>query len=395
MNVRVVSQDRKLYNLCREIRDDLPGCKWQLVAAEPQDGTSNTDLYIWDFEPDVAVPPALRQEPCRHLFLVNRKDVATFHTCFARPDANLLLKPVPRTTLAAFLGLAVSAQAERISTTSGIRAERNEILQCLIQANLKLQEFDQDRTNFLARALHDFRAPLTAIGGYCDLLLNDILGPLREEQKEVLRKMDRSTQRLSKMTSAMFELSVGRQVNVRLDSREGDIQECIEQALHEAYPMAAAKDIAIATDLDPAIGSLAFDPRLIEQVLVNLLDNACKFTPKAGTVELVGYPFFWERRAASGPTSLAGDRRCQQSQRPNTYRIDILNSGLPIPGEHLKHIFEEYTSYSGGQDRSGGGLGLAICKMIVTRHDGRVWAENRDSGPAFSFVLPVRTNKSA
>jgi signal transduction histidine kinase len=56
----------------------------------------------------------------------------------------------------------------------------------------------------------------------------------------------------------------------------------------------------------------------------------------------------------------------------------------------LSTIFEEYTSYAGGQDRSGGGLGLAVSRMIATQHDGGVWAENTDRGPKFSFVLPVR-----
>jgi signal transduction histidine kinase len=364
-----------------------------LADGGTENGTSDTDLYIWDFEPERAVPPGLRQESCKHLFLVNRKDVATFHTCLGRADANILLKPVTRTTLSAFLGLAVSAHAERLSAANGMRAERDEILQCLIQTNLKLQEFDQDRTNFLARALHDFRAPLTAISGYCDLLVNEALGPLQENQKDVLRKMNRSTERLSRMVSAMFQLSVGRQVNMRPDSREGDIRECVEQALHEVYSIAAGKDISITTDLDPAIGLLFFEPGQIEQVLINLLDNACKFTPKAGLIEIMGYPFFWDRRMTASSMPFAGERRRQNSQKPNAYRIDILNSGLPIPDEHLGDIFEEFTSYSGGQDRSGGGLGLAICRMIITRHDGRMWAENRANGPSFSFVLPVRTTK--
>jgi len=57
--------------------------------------------------------------------------------------------------------------------------------------------------------------------------------------------------------------------------------------------------------------------------------------------------------------------------------------------EHLQSVFEEYTSYGGSQDRSGGGLGLAICKMILTAHKGRIWAENTSTGARLSFVLPL------
>jgi hypothetical protein len=83
------------------------------------------------------------------------------------------------------------------------------------------------------------------------------------------------------------------------------------------------------------------------------------------------------------------ERRRHMIQNANSYRIDIKDSGAPIPQEHLERIFEEYTSYSGGRDRSGGGLGLSICRMIINQHDGRVWAENTDAGPMFSFALPT------
>jgi signal transduction histidine kinase len=76
-------------------------------------------------------------------------------------------------------------------------------------------------------------------------------------------------------------------------------------------------------------------------------------------------------------------------EEPNAYRVDIRDSGNSIPAEHIDHIFEEYTSYAGGRDRSGGGLGLAISRMIVDQHDGRIWAENTESGPMFSIVLPA------
>jgi signal transduction histidine kinase len=123
--------------------------------------------------------------------------------------------------------------------------------------------------------------------------------------------------------------------------------------------------------------------------LINILDNACKFTAKAGSIEVRGYGFFWERRATRSTVTLASERRQRSLHEPNTYRIDIRDSGNLIPYEHLGRIFEEYTSYSGGRDRSGGGLGLAICKMIVTQHDGHIWAENTEFGPLFSFVIPL------
>ena len=125
---------------------------------------------------------------------------------------NVLLKPVARATLLAFLSGAKQQTSEPQEESGGridaLRGERDLMLQFLIQANLKLQEYDQERNNFLARSVHDFRAPLTAIGGYCGLLLEEELGPLTEEQREVLGRMQNSTTRLSRLSDAMFQLSI-------------------------------------------------------------------------------------------------------------------------------------------------------------------------------------------
>jgi signal transduction histidine kinase len=388
MYVKLVSEDRDLYKLCRESLGEIPGHNWNISAVASPEDDVGSDLWLWDYHPAMVLPEYTTHSPSKHLFLVHRKDLAGFRSR-ASVDAHILLKPVTRATLAAFLGLAVSAHDDRTSIANSLRADRDEILQCLIQTNLKLQEYDQDRTTFLARAVHDFRAPLTAISGYCGLLLGEPLGPLTESQREVLRRMQHSTKRLSRMAAAMFQLSVGRHVKRRLDLQRGDIRECLEQALHEITPFADDKAIAITTDLAPCDHPLYFEADQIEQVLINVLDNACKFTPRAGAIELRGYPHFWERRATKSFLPPAAERRRHTVPEPNTYRIDIRDSGNAIPTEHIDHIFEEYTSYAGGRDRSGGGLGLAISRMIITQHEGRVWAENTELGPMFSIVLPV------
>jgi signal transduction histidine kinase len=389
MKINLLSADSDLHKMCREIVGQLPGRGGHSLVTAEAAGNGSADLHIWDVRADSVLPKNLDRCLSKYLFLLDRKDVAGFRESLPQAEANILLKPLTRATLSAFLGLAVAAHEERVSTASSLRADRDDILQCLIQTNLKLQEFDQDRTNFLARALHDFRAPLTAVSGYCGLLLNEALGPLNEDQREVLQRMQHSTKRLSRMTAAMFQLSVGRRVKRRPNLTDADIRECIEQALHEITPMADGKSISVSVDLSPDTPVLHLEQGLIEQVLVNLLDNACKFTPKAGRIEIRGYPYFWERRSSRNAVAFDAERRRSESRRPNAYRVDIVDSGPPVPPEHLEDIFEEYTSYSGGQDRSGGGLGLAICRMIVAQHEGHVWAENTSAGPAFSFLIPI------
>lgn len=389
MTIHLLSTDGELYKLCREILADTAelGRSCTLSAVSPDDPWREADLYIWDFHPNLVLPEHVNWNPLRHIFLVDRKDLPVFHAATGVEEGNVLLKPVARATLSTFLTQALSS-----GTAKSLRADRDEMLQCLIQTNLKLQEYDQDRTAFLARAVHDFRAPLTALNGYCGLLRGEELGSLNEDQKEVLRHMQHSARRLSRMASAMFQLSVGRHLKSLPDLQAGDIRECLDQALHEIVPFADEKSISINSEMEPGDG-LYFEAGQIEQLLMNILDNACKFTPKAGSIEIRGYPFFWERRHAAAELPFPVERRHRFNQEPNSYRIDISDSGAAIPVEHLAEIFEEYTSYAGGRDRSGGGLGLAICKMIVTQHDGRIWAMNGEAGPVFSVLLPMRRSK--
>jgi signal transduction histidine kinase len=390
MIVHLVSPDPELHNLCREIIAEMPECtgKWTLSASQDIDSAiriKEADLKIWDFYRNFTIGDRFRGvNGARHVFLVDRNDLAMFEECTATAEAHILLKPLTRASLATFLISAASRGSEKC-----LRADRDEVFQCLIQTNLKLQEYDHDRTTFLARAVHDFRAPLTAISGYCGLLLNEPIGDLNETQREVIRRMHNSAKRLSRMANAMFELSVGRQIRRTPELQTGDIRECIDQALHETAPFADEKAISISTDIEACDSELYFESGRIVQVLVNILDNACKFTPRNGSIEIRGYPFFWERRRAEAQAQLPAERRRAADYAPNSYRVDISDSGAPIPGDHLRRIFEEYTSYGGPRDRSGGGLGLAICKLIVMQHEGCIYVENKDSGPVFSFLLPI------
>lgn len=394
MKVLLASTDADLFQLCRDILDEYDGLDWHLSKVTPGIGPADVDLYIWDGAPATDFARETDQRFSKHLFLLHSAEVATFRENLGATEAAILLKPITRTALSAFLGLAASTVRDHLSTPSSLRTDRDEMLQCLIQSNLELQQYEQDRTNFLTRAVHDFRAPLTATGGYCGLLLGGALGPLAEEQKEVLRRMQHSIKRLSRMASAMFELGVGRHVKRQPDLQPGDIREPVEQALHEITPFADAKNISLSVDLVPQTGMVHLEPGQIEQVLMNLLDNACKFTPNGGAIEVRGYPTFWERRTSRQGCAPVAERRYLDSRSPNSYRLDIQDSGPPIPPEHIAKLFEEYTSYVGGKDRSGGGLGLAICKMIVNTHAGRLWMENTEYGPRFSFVLPAHSPKS-
>jgi len=385
----VISSNLDLVGLCRDVLRELAEARGDIRLPARGDRDAHSEICLWDYDSveTTPMPEEFRGNPT--LYLVHPTQLDALLRTEPGAEGHILLKPLTRPVLRSFLWSVDPSEESSVSSVVGtLRANRDDLLQRLLQANLRLQEYDQQRTNFIARAVHDFRAPLTALAGYCGLLASGQLGPLNDDQGEALRRMEHSSKRLTRMASAMFELSVGPKIMRQPDLREGDILERIKQALHEIRPLVREKQISLkAEDIVPPGRPLYFEASEIEQVLINLLDNACKFSHSDGAIEIRGYPYFWERRflvRGSAPR----ERRLDDVRVPNAYRIDIKDTGPGIPADRLHHIFEEYTSYAGPQDRSGGGLGLAICRLIMARHEGHIWADSHKNGAIFSFVLP-------
>src|ERR1035438_1211592 len=103
MDIRLVSQDAELYELCRETLADIPGHLWNLSATTQDEVSEGADLYIWDFGPASSLPAHVDWTPSKNLFLVNRKDLTTFRKITESDELHILLKPVIRSTLSVFL----------------------------------------------------------------------------------------------------------------------------------------------------------------------------------------------------------------------------------------------------------------------------------------------------
>ena len=399
MRIRLISSDRFLHKLCREVLLGFRNQAWDFGMVPSYEQARGSDLLLWDFPREMPFPERNdvdAEQQC--IFLIARRHLKLLQRRTELRGFNLVLKPVNPVLLRALLEGALSRYESRGlegQVAEQMRLERDEMLQHLLHANLRLQEYDQDRTNFLAHSVHDLRDPLTAVHGYCSLLLGNQLGPLNPEQTKTLERMERSVRRLSRLTAAMFQMSVGPQAPRNPARRVGDIQACITQAVHEIKPVLESKNIELRMEVSPPSGKLHIDEMQIEQLLVNLLDNACRFTPRKGTIAVRANTAFWDRRHAlmTEPQEFP-DRRRSTSCDPNAYRIEVRDSGPGIPSGELERIFEEYTTASSSNDWSRAGLGLAICHEIVDAHQGIVFAESTGQGANFVVMLPFADKTS-
>lgn len=391
MRVRLVSKDLSLYQVCREALLAHPERQWDFGKISVWEPGLSADLWIWDCDSAEEFPSEswLREEQV--IFVVDRTKLALSRELLPIEPARILLKPVRPQLMQTFLQqILAPAILPPVHQVAGrIRSDRDMLLQHLLEANLTLQEYDQDRAGFLARMAHDLRAPIVAIAGYCGLLLDRRLGPLNTEQLKALDRMQHSAKRMTRLSNAMLQISMGRELSVEPMMKFGDLGARIKEAVGEVTPVAESKRLKIQVDVTPSPESLLFEPWQIEQVLVNLLDNSCRLTPRGGNISIKAYPVFWERRSR-GITEAhqEGERRSTSVQKPNAYRVEVRDSGPGLGDRRQSQVFDELRSDSPYDGSPRAGLGLSICHQIISAHKGQIVAEPNENGATFAFVLP-------
>jgi signal transduction histidine kinase len=380
--VCIVGSNQKLADACRVNLEHLCPDGYHIKECASWDASSGCDIYIWDFESSPPLPSAMvTAEEASKVVIINKRSLSSVRRELPDADFTYLQSPVTPLSLRAVLESAIARLQLRRGngmSSSRLKLDRDRILQQLLETNLKLREYDQDRTNFLTRAIHDIRVPLTAIQGYCDLFLDGQLGSVDPEQTMILERMQRNLTKLCSLVSAMMDLGTGSQVTDKLKLEHASIEVCVQQAVLQILLFVEKKQINLELDIEPPNGMLFFDAERLEQVVVNLLDNACKFTPKGGSIAVRGRSISAEGLGKVGFLEATAG-----------YRIDIKDTGRGINPDLLERIFDEHTCYGNPMDRSGSGLGLAICRMIMQAHNGRIWAESCTQGASFSMVLPL------
>jgi len=239
----------------------------------------------------------------------------------------------------------------------------------------------------LASAAHELKTPLAIMGGYLNLLLAQKLGPLNRRQMEVLSEMQANGARLANFVQNLLTYATLKVDRFEMQYEVGDINDCVRE-IAEVWAQ-RFQDKAVAFYFLPSdkLKPFPFDYYKVQHIVSNLLDNAMKYTPSAGTVWLHIEPYFWERRTIQRPPIV--ERRRQRVTSPNCCRISVSDTGPGIAPEFQHEIFDEYFRLTPEGTRADGyGLGLAIGRRLVQAAGGKIWVESEPgAGSKFSFLL--------
>src|SRR5215472_6235399 len=234
------------------------------------------------------------------------------------------------------------------------------------------------RSKFLSMIAHELRSPLNAIHGYLDLVLDDIAGPVNEQQREFIQRARSGSEHLYALLEDLLIIARADSGQLHLNREEASLEEIITSAREELEITAIDNGISIDIDIDADFPPIYVDGIRVQQVLRNLLSNALRFTPSGGDIAVSA------RVRYSEPAS-------PQETQKEWVEVRVRDSGIGISPPHQLRIFERFYQVprSEGGRSTGQGLGLAIVKMIVELHGGQVLLESIPSrGSTFIFTLP-------
>lgn len=258
-------------------------------------------------------------------------------------------------------------------TDSSIRDENGQAVGLLMVFTdvTEARELAQAREDLSSMIVHDLRGPLTAIMtslGFLDEIV-PLDNPLRPAVQQTAEVSLRATRKLLNLVDSLLDISKLESGVIVLDREPMQLGPLCSHVMDELKPVAKAMEVNLTANIPDQLPILSVDTDKIERVLLNLVDNAIKFTPAGGEVNITAYP---------EPDSAF-------------VRVEVCDTGTGIPDEYKNQLFDRYVQLNGQKGRRRGtGLGLTFCRMAVEAHGGRIWIEDNPAGGAvFNFTLPV------
>jgi signal transduction histidine kinase len=232
----------------------------------------------------------------------------------------------------------------------------------------RLTELNQLKSNFIANVSHELRTPLTHIKGYLELLVDQELGPLTQEQTSALGVMGKSEERLEQLIEDLIQFSLVARGHLNLEMRPVNLQDVVTEFVQDAAQNCKKANLTLQTGIPQEIPKALADHQKILWVLTHFMDNAIKFTPEGGLVQI--------------KVKIGGKR----------VEFSVTDSGIGIGPERIEEIFLPFHQLDSSATRryGGTGLGLAMARQIIEAHGSKIQVQSKlGSGSSFEFSLPI------
>lgn len=244
-------------------------------------------------------------------------------------------------------------------------------LQWIFRDRTSRERLERLREDLTSMIYHDLRAPLANIAYSLEALENMVLDEEDASVHSVIEVATRSTERIQRLTNSLLDIQSLEEGQAILEAQPQALVPLIEEAVETVQPVIESKEQHVRLDLEESLPAVNVDEDMIRRVLINLLDNAVKFTP-------------------GGQTITVGAESADDE-----VRVWVMDHGPGIPVEQQERLFQKFSRLQ-GRKTPGVGLGLAFCRLAVEAHDGRIWVESEPGeGARFTFTLPVAERPSS
>ncbi|WP_406658150.1 PAS domain S-box protein [Methanolobus sp. ZRKC2] len=241
----------------------------------------------------------------------------------------------------------------------------------LSKVNEDLKSLDLMKDEFLSNVSHEFKTPLTSIQGYSQLISDGTLGPVNGQQKKAVDTVIRNSERLRKLVDSLLYLSRAQAGKLSYTFDEVKVSDIIDNPIQDLALQIKKKNISLNRDVAEDLPLIKGDGDKLSDVIMNLMDNAIKFTPQGGKINIGA------------------------EIKDDSIHIYVSDSGIGIPEDKIPNLFERFYQVDSSIKRryGGTGLGLYICKKIVEDHEGKIWVESREGeGSTFHILLPLENS---